>query len=207
MKGQKGFSAVALLLSLILVVAIGFTGYFVWNTQNNKKDDAAEVALATDTKISTTPSDEEKNIEKNKVYETPFYSFEYPESGWNLEAIGQSYDPNLVSVELKTTEYEAGMGPNVGALVSVLQNKKDGDLTQEKKRRQLPEFGATNFKDLTVGGVGGFSYETSYEGKRYRTFVVKDDKNFEIIYMHEPSSDYYKYANAYEMIVKTFKFK
>ena len=37
MKNQKGFSAVVLLLSLILVVAIGFTGYFVWNTQQNKE--------------------------------------------------------------------------------------------------------------------------------------------------------------------------
>lgn len=37
MKNQKGFSAVLVLLSLILVVAIGFTGYFVWNIQQNKE--------------------------------------------------------------------------------------------------------------------------------------------------------------------------
>ena len=47
MRNQKGFSAVVLLLSFILVVAIGFTGYFVWNTQQNKKDEKAEVASST----------------------------------------------------------------------------------------------------------------------------------------------------------------
>ena len=50
MNKQKGFSAVIVLLSLLLLVAVGFTGYFVWNTQNNKKDKSAEVAPATATK-------------------------------------------------------------------------------------------------------------------------------------------------------------
>ena len=53
MVNQKGFSAVIVLLGLLLVVAVGFTGYFVWNTQNSKKDTAAEVAPATATKPET----------------------------------------------------------------------------------------------------------------------------------------------------------
>jgi hypothetical protein len=47
---QKGFSAVVLLLGLLLIVAVGFTGYYVWNTQNNNKDNSKEVAPAAATK-------------------------------------------------------------------------------------------------------------------------------------------------------------
>lgn len=36
---QKGFSAVIVLLILLLLVAVGFTGYFVWNTQSKNIQD------------------------------------------------------------------------------------------------------------------------------------------------------------------------
>ena len=204
---QKGFSAVILLLSLLLIVAIGFTGYYVWNTQNNNKEGKAEVASVSKTQESSTNSASTTNKASGKIYDTPLYSFEYPAVGWNVEQSNQSSDPNLVSVVLKTQEYEATMGPNVGAIVSIFQNKSNGSLDEEKQQRQLPDFGATNFKDLTIGGVDGFSYETSYEGKRYRTVAINNDKSFEIIYMHEPNANYSKYSEAYEMVVGTFKFK
>lgn len=38
MKKQNGFSVVVVLLSILVVTALGLTGYYVWNTQNNKKD-------------------------------------------------------------------------------------------------------------------------------------------------------------------------
>jgi cytoskeletal protein RodZ len=53
MKNQKGFSVVIVLLALILVVAIGFTGYYVWNTQQNKNKDATQSTLDQKDKIST----------------------------------------------------------------------------------------------------------------------------------------------------------
>lgn len=39
MKKQNGFSAVIALLSILVVTAIGFTGYYVWNTQQDMKED------------------------------------------------------------------------------------------------------------------------------------------------------------------------
>ncbi len=41
MKKQNGFSAVIVLLSILVVTAIGFTGYYVWNTQQDKKEDTS----------------------------------------------------------------------------------------------------------------------------------------------------------------------
>jgi hypothetical protein len=36
MNKQNGFSAVIVLLSILVITALGFTGYYVWNTQQDK---------------------------------------------------------------------------------------------------------------------------------------------------------------------------
>lgn len=55
MKSQKGFGLVPFLLILLLVTAVGFTGYYVYN-QQTKKTEKSEVAGDSLTKITTTPS-------------------------------------------------------------------------------------------------------------------------------------------------------
>ena len=54
MKTQKGFAIVPILLILLLITAVGFTGYYVWDTQNNKKPDSS-ASVAGETKTSPTP--------------------------------------------------------------------------------------------------------------------------------------------------------
>ncbi len=47
MKNQKGFSIVIVLLCILVVSFIGFAGYYVWNTQQDKKEkEVATVAGA-----------------------------------------------------------------------------------------------------------------------------------------------------------------
>lgn len=48
---QSGFSLVVILLVLILVAVVGFAGYYVYNTQQNKKDTASQPA--TDKKLTS----------------------------------------------------------------------------------------------------------------------------------------------------------
>ena len=57
---QKGFSTVILLLSLILVAIVGFTGYYVWNQQNNKKT----------TENSNQQETSKTNTVKKNIYKT-----------------------------------------------------------------------------------------------------------------------------------------
>lgn len=49
MAKQSGFSAVIVLLSILVVTAIGFTGYYVWNTQQGKKNDTKNDSSASTT--------------------------------------------------------------------------------------------------------------------------------------------------------------
>jgi hypothetical protein len=72
MKKQNGFSAVIVLLSILVVTAIGFTGYYVWNTQQDKKEDtsttqpavagAEETAATTEQTAEQAPQDTQKYL-------------------------------------------------------------------------------------------------------------------------------------------------
>ncbi len=85
MNNQKGFSAVIVLLSLILLVAVGFTGYFVWNTQNSKKDTTAEVAPATATKPETKQETPAPAKEEQKYLVIKELNIVIPLEDWSYE--------------------------------------------------------------------------------------------------------------------------
>ena len=60
MKNQNGFSAAILLLTILVITAIGLTGYFVWNQQTTKnKEETSQVAgqqqAKQETKTTETP--------------------------------------------------------------------------------------------------------------------------------------------------------
>ncbi len=96
MNKQKGFSAVILLLSLVLIVAVGFTGYYVWNTQKNK-DNSKEVAPASatkqDTKQDTPPALE--TVYKSTCLKYEPLCLKYPEN-WQVQ-LTSSDTPNNAS--------------------------------------------------------------------------------------------------------------
>lgn len=51
MKTQKGFSAVVVLLALLLISIVGFSGYYIWHTQQNQE------TSETQSNITNTPKD------------------------------------------------------------------------------------------------------------------------------------------------------
>lgn len=53
MKKQKGFALVPILLILVLITAVGFTGYYVYDKQNSKKTDSSASVVGA---AKTTPS-------------------------------------------------------------------------------------------------------------------------------------------------------
>jgi len=67
MTKQKGFSAVIVLLSILVVTAVGFTGYYVWNSQQDKKADQQPEATITQPKStdSKQTSSETTNTTQN----------------------------------------------------------------------------------------------------------------------------------------------
>lgn len=92
MNKQKGFSAVVLLLSLILVVAIGFTGYYVWNTQQNKKEDSAVVEPTAEVKSKATDKKEANKLKEICLTQEPL-CLKYP-SEYNAKLTTQEPGTN-----------------------------------------------------------------------------------------------------------------
>ena len=57
MKGQKGFSVVVLLLSILVVTAVGFTAYYVWNKKKKKKEESVVVEPTAEVKSENVNND------------------------------------------------------------------------------------------------------------------------------------------------------
>lgn len=67
MKNQKGFSAVIVLLSVLVVTAIGFTGYYVWNTQQDNKEAPVATVAGSQEQAPTVSTDNNSNIEYTEL--------------------------------------------------------------------------------------------------------------------------------------------
>ena len=130
MNKQKGFSAVILLLSLVLIVAVGFTGYYVWNTQNNKEDNKAEVAPATTTKQETKQDAPSPVKEEQKYLVIKEWGVKIPLSE-KITDLTYRFNANEGTVTLKTAlliEYQnqlyAGSNDELSGIGLLTQNPK-----------------------------------------------------------------------------------
>ena len=84
MKNQKGFGIVPVLLVLILISIVSFTGYFVWNRQTEKnKEETSQVAGQQDAK-SVNQKNSQAKI-KSHCLQTQPICFDYPES-WSFKS-------------------------------------------------------------------------------------------------------------------------
>lgn len=160
MKNQKGFSAVIVLLGLLLVVAVGFTGYFVWNTQNSKKDTAAEVAPATATKPETKQETPAPAKEEQKYLVIKEWGVKIPVSG-EISDLSYIYNKSEDTVTLKTEKLSEQQKQLTG-LNSVDELGGIGLLSRNNRSYNL-ELGSAIQNDgpfigYYIGSTGGYSY-------------------------------------------------
>ena len=124
MNKQKGFSAVILLLSLLLIVAVGFTGYYVWNSQDNKKENKAEVAQDTDTKQETNQSTTDPTKEEDKYLVIKELGISIPIKDWSYEAKKGELGEYYTIYSNKVKQFAAGECKDKFSFASV--SKIDG---------------------------------------------------------------------------------
>lgn len=87
MNNQKGFSAVIVLLSILVVTAVGFTGYYVWDTQQNKPSPTKQAQPQSTTPTPTTSNKVEAVSLKSKICSSDnTFCFNYPEA-WVAKAV------------------------------------------------------------------------------------------------------------------------
>jgi len=145
MTKQKGFSAVIVLLSILVVTAVGFTGYYVWNSQQDKKADQQPEATITQPKStdSKQTSSEAKNTQDaQKYFIIKDWSIKIPvESRYSDLTIKKYcdggncaliYSPTQISIakEIGAVCAESDADNNIGSLVRFRNpNEKTMDTT------------------------------------------------------------------------------
>lgn len=148
---QKGFSAVVILLALLLIVAIGFTGYYVWNTQQNKKTASAEtktVAVVTPQKTTTNPTPATQDTQKYLVVKEWGIKIPVDDSvdGLSYTLFGQK---NTDGIRLSTTALKQISGTCTDNEFLVFRGKANDIVPAEIDDPQNPSFLQT-YNSLTV---------------------------------------------------------
>jgi hypothetical protein len=113
---QAGVSAVEGLLMLIIIAILGFTGWYVWhsNQQTNKIQAETTQSIVTPKLSTGAACTDTANTYKGNVYTETYaaYSFCIPD-GWKLYWDGDKTDSSLLGSAADLT-YKAGTKPFVG---------------------------------------------------------------------------------------------
>ena len=203
MNKQSG-SAHVVVVTILVLALLGALGFIFWQNFLSKKEDSLKPA-------AMTSEEEPKKVETKvatSIYSNDAFSFEYPAEGWIAKETRYDSDPSVeLTPEITTSDFErnTGMGIHTGAIVSVFKSVAQTSISQEKAN--LSELTAIeNLKDVTVGGVDGFSYRSEYEGTRLCTVVIKSGIMYQIQYQFA-GSDESVHKDGYETVVKSFNFK
>lgn len=206
MKAQKG--SVHIIIVIVLVVALlGALGYIAW--QNFSKEDTHQAtAQMTETtkdadKNSTAKPDEQP---AQSTYKNGAYTFNYLTDGWTLdeERFGDSAP---LTPQLKTADYEqAAMGVDKGAIITVYAY--DETTTIDKKYAEVSSkssgYAAEDVQKKTLNGVQAVSYHSAYEGIRYHTVFVGNNKVYDVVYMYESGGNASTHMDAYDHVTASF---
>ncbi|OYX43174.1 hypothetical protein B7Y94_02095, partial [Candidatus Saccharibacteria bacterium 32-49-12] len=137
-------------------------------------------------------------------------SFEYPSTGWVIDETRYGVDDPLTP-ELKSDDYaQAGMGVDRGAIIFIVSDDIKTTLDQEFARLEAdaPNFGGFDeLKRETIGGKPAITYHSDYEGTRYHTLFVRDDKVYDVVYMFEYEGEAATHMATYDMVTESLIFK
>ncbi len=213
-KDQNGFSAIELILILVVVLLIGTVGWLVYDRQQSKNDNTA--ATTQTTQPATTNSDEDANKAEGKTVtytNTELkYSFDYPKE-WSVtkNTKPKGFTGVYSNLQIKSADYKEKTdavygGVTKGAIVTVTAQTIQGKtpITDYVSGKVLY---TSEEKSLTVAGEDAVEYRLAYEGPpSLKTQFYKDDLVYVINYADTTNPDFDKYLDEYRAIVKSFRF-
>ena len=198
MKYSKSKGSALVVVVIILSIAIvGVLGFVVWNNFFVPKDQPTRQPEST-----PVVTEGENENSKNEEYHGEGYTFEYKAEGWKISSV--SYELQADDVSLHTNDYEPfRMGIKSGATINIYEYSG----TLESQINNVKNFpGAEDLKNITINGLKGFSYNSSYEGVRYHTTLFVNDKlSYDIVYRYMDEGQASTHMDQYELVTSTFK--
>ena len=143
MNKQKGFSTVIVLLSVLVVTAVGFAGYYVYNQQENKSKQVIQQPNKSEEQTNPKPSDEPEKVADVSTYcgkDVPA-CFDYPKT-WQLtkQALLEGMPQDIEIIKLTTPNGSTitygqpfGIGGYCPAEDYPLSSANYSDITYSKK--------------------------------------------------------------------------
>lgn len=209
MKNQKGFSVVVVILALLLIVAVGFTGYYVWNSQQSKmtvSGNQSKIDPAVTTQKTTeipTQNTDTRNTYTSKVLGL---TMKLPE-GWTASELSDG--SGMVTIKSKNyTEKETGIGsmePVSGVKVEVTSQPSNGKPVAENDTvKTTIGYGDGDVNKKKINGNEAIEYTWAYESKPVTTtaFII-GDKVVIAKYISVDNSHNNDSYSAYQQILET----
>jgi hypothetical protein len=213
MKSQRGFTIVEGLLVVIALTLIGGVGFYIYHTNQDKKDNSAQTPTQSANKVI-----EKDPTEGWKTYKDGggLFEFKYPGS-WslahNLEACGSGL------VLLGANQESTGACASDGTPQIMIEAKK-GDLLRSDYELRESDYKDIKSESLSVNGVAGLKQTGTFNPKE-EVFIGPVDGDKKLIYIFQDEG--YTYAATYfirrdnpfpdvqtdfeTLVTKTLKFK
>lgn len=203
---NQGFTLVEGLLILVILILIGFVGFYVYNA--NKDEEKSD-------NVTSQPAAKEEPAEKKDErlvgdYSQLPFTFKY-EKSWKAQ-VDPEYNTNdffTVKITAPNTRTDGEAYPSVveGAEISVYKDARNTPVSlEEYKKGEMSQFN-TNIKDIQIDGVSAIEYDWSYEGppKHFVRFIVNN-----IAYDVGIEKEVYQkseYKQVFDDLVKSISFK
>jgi hypothetical protein len=195
-------SAHAIIIVILVIALLGTLGFVFW--QNFMVENKTINPTITSEDKSAEKTNDEKEVDNTKLYNSETYSFSYPDKGWILKDANEEQQTSpSISTEKFTSEPFRIIS---GAAVYVHSFPFTSTFEQRVKD---DEFSANVFSDISktkVDGIDADSYTLRYEGVYYITEFVKDNRTYQIRFQ-VADGEKAQYEDVYKLFVTSFKFK
>lgn len=177
---QQGFSPVIILLVLILVAIVGFAGYYVYNTQQNKKTETKQAVVETKKAEATKSTTPAVDTRKDFTSKALALSMKLP-TGWTAADEPEGYMTILKSGDYAETT--TGIGntiPTKGANIKISTDLLNGQSLEKVVNSgfmgTLIESGNVKLIKVSVGNKEALEYVWAYEQPAVTStsFIVGD---------------------------------
>lgn len=202
---QKGFGAVEGILILVIVILLGYVGWYVWDA-NKSADDTLKQSTARQSVNTENKSDTSDDNWKSAL---PF-TVKFPDN-WTVKSDGNKSVNYTVNIDAPDTKMEeSNFGPVVqsGAQISIYKSRATTykNIAEFKDGKGVPSQYGANKKDIYVDGREALQYDLGYEGPNVHHVMFFEGGYLYDIAIQQTAYDKAEYAKVYDNLIQSVKF-
>lgn len=213
---QKGFSAVEILVVIVVIGLLGAVGWLVYDRQNNKSSETPDTKPSTSI-TQNSPADKNEELPASKLkYDKGSYAFLYPDT-WAVDNTNQDDSVVLKAADYKkyrpedVPEGEVFQWKVAGYLLEIreIPNNAPNETIEKLTDHIVVEektLGGGSHKQIAVDGNKALLVNNKHEDTYLYVIVFHDGKRTHMQLNSKDDSDS-ESAKVFDEILASFKFK